>query len=1009
MAVVGEAHIVVRALTSRVSEDIRKGFDGVRGDIAARTGADLGEKFAAGFNKNANQNIFTRIAEGIRSIAPAGDAARLKLNALIKTGYKATVGFGLIAGAIGALIGGLGALIGAAGGAAASLTALVGTMVSLKVGSSLAGFAMKGVGEAVSSAGQASNAGAKSVKELREEMQQLRFEAEEAALAEEEFGLRLEQARESLARTADLPVNSMARREAELNFKQAELAYRQAKDRTKDLNDEVKKGVKSGAAVGGADPFAGLTASQKKFAQFLIGLKPIIGDLRERVAKGFLPELEKQLKRILDSDLLGIVKKGYEGIGDALGEAVKGFTGQILNPDNLESLGNVFEDIEYVVGSFGKTFGKFFRIFIKLLDASGPLIREFSDYLDDLATEFLTFLDGFSNKELENFFTRAGDIAGKFGEIFSNIFDGLGAIIAANFGPGTGGDMLLDFLIESTEGFANLGDDAEGLEKYFRDTSANLITILDGIGGIFTGLAALGQNPAIGEFFDRIKDAGPSIGNIADKGLAALPTVADLVVEFADLVDLLTDSGAISIFFGVIETAVREIGELLKNEWVANTLIFLGQVKAITLGLGVLKEAFSLLTLGVASNLGTLVGGLGKAATTAGVEILGLKSYFGQVGGAIKNSGKIFARTWNPATTTQVLARGFSKVTVETGFLGKSLGILSRVFLGNPILLAITLIVGALAFLYANNEQFRKSFEPFMASIGGLFSEIMVAIQPLMDAFKELYEDHIAPLLFGPNGNDGLVSGLSFVISTILPELVRMFSDFLIPIINVVVSAISNALQFVGDFFEGIKTMFMSIGLLFSGDFIGFMKMGIGGFVMTIMSIVDLVANFVVTVINFVIEKINQLLAMLAGTDLGKFVKDTFGIDLGVGIALIPKANFSAQVGQALGLTTGVGGKNSGGGGGGAPATRMAEGGIVSPSGGGIMAMIAEAGRPERVEPLDPDGLSKRDKAMIQFLTGGTAGAINITVNPSAGMDEKELAAVVSRRLAYELRRGATA
>ena len=72
-----------------------------------------------------------------------------------------------------------------------------------------------------------------------------------------------------------------------------------------------------------------------------------------------------------------------------------------------------------------------------------------------------------------------------------------------------------------------------------------------------------------------------------------------------------------------------------------------------------------------------------------------------------------------------------------------------------------------------------------------------------------------------------------------------------------------------------------------------------------------------------------------------------------------------------------------------------------------MLATIGEAGRPERVEPLDPDGLSKRDRAMIAMLSGGGAGGINITVNPSPGMDERELASLVSRQLAFQLRKGA--
>jgi hypothetical protein len=85
---------------------------------------------------------------------------------------------------------------------------------------------------------------------------------------------------------------------------------------------------------------------------------------------------------------------------------------------------------------------------------------------------------------------------------------------------------------------------------------------------------------------------------------------------------------------------------------------------------------------------------------------------------------------------------------------------------------------------------------------------------------------------------------------------------------------------------------------------------------------------------------------------------------------------------------------------------KLAKGGIIPATSGGVLATIGEAGRPERVEPLDPDGLSKRDRAMIAMLAG-PAGGINITVNPSPGMDERELAALVSRQLAFQLRKGA--
>lgn len=52
----------------------------------------------------------------------------------------------------------------------------------------------------------------------------------------------------------------------------------------------------------------------------------------------------------------------------------------------------------------------------------------------------------------------------------------------------------------------------------------------------------------------------------------------------------------------------------------------------------------------------------------------------------------------------------------------------------------------------------------------------------------------------------------------------------------------------------------------------------------------------------------------------------------------------------------------------------FAKGGVVRPSTGGSVVRVAEAGMSERIEPLDSEGLSKRDREILKTL-GGTAGA----------------------------------
>ena len=89
---------------------------------------------------------------------------------------------------------------------------------------------------------------------------------------------------------------------------------------------------------------------------------------------------------------------------------------------------------------------------------------------------------------------------------------------------------------------------------------------------------------------------------------------------------------------------------------------------------------------------------------------------------------------------------------------------------------------------------------------------------------------------------------------------------------------------------------------------------------------------------------------------------------------------------------------------------RLAKGGTVMPSAGGSIVNVAEAGRPERVEPLDPSGLSQRDHAVIDKLVssmGGVGGGgISISVTQLPNENGEELAERIARILAFQQRKG---
>jgi hypothetical protein len=178
---------------------------------------------------------------------------------MVELGYVLGPAIYAVVGGVSALVVGLGTLVASAAGAAASLAAVGASLLSLKIGFSVANFALKGVSQAVNQASAAGGGYTKTIKEMREELQQLRFDAEEAGISEKEAALNVEKARQNLLRMQDLPPNSIARREAEIEYERAEFAYRKAIDRRVDLAEEAEKGLdgikeQNKAAASGVDP-----------------------------------------------------------------------------------------------------------------------------------------------------------------------------------------------------------------------------------------------------------------------------------------------------------------------------------------------------------------------------------------------------------------------------------------------------------------------------------------------------------------------------------------------------------------------------------------------------------------------------------------------------------------------------------------------------------------------------------------------------------------------------------
>ena len=945
MAVVGEAHVIVRAITTGVANDIKNGFKDIDGRIAQSAGRNLGNSFSRGWSGSKGSNVFTRISEGLASLAPNAEATARQFRTLVRTGYFLGTALSVVLGGLGAVVASLGTLIAALAAAVPAGMALVNVFVSMGVAAKTFGFAMKGISGAVSQATSANSALGQSLADVREEFQQLQFDAEAAALSEERAALQLEAARENLMRTADLPPNSAARREAELAFKEADLNYRRAKDRTQDLNEEVAKGPEAlRDATGGTDPYAQLTESQAIFARFLVEeIIPGIKELREVVAANLLVPLIDDIRE-LNSTWLPVLKTGLGGVATSIERALSTVIAELNTEETVGEVSEAFVGMGTNIELVGEIVGNLIDIFTDLTVAAQPITEDFLEFVVRKTEDWSKSLDELQqNGELTEFFNTAGEVARRWGTIIGNVFDGFGDIIAANFEEGGAGWSLLDWFEEASESFANLGENND-LGQYFSDALSNTRSIFSAIGQFLAEIFKVADNPNLGKTFDNLAKGAEPFGEILEKSIDAGPAFGELITNIIGIINAFTDTDQMTTFFETLNIAAENTRKFFEDDFVQAIMGVLGPIFAVGLAIGALNNVFTFFRDAAIGIFTPALGIMGKA--------------------------------------TDKLETGLLRASYSNNKVVSSLGNIAIKF-GGPILIAIGLLIAAFVGLYATNEEFADFvdgvFSDTMTSLGESFGRIMEAIQPLINVVT----GELLPALMGA------LQPVFETIVLLLGELAKLFGNILASAIEVIVPIIMSLMSILSPaitiFSELIRLVGEFAKALLTGDWDKFGEIFVdvlNNVLNGLLTMVNNVGNLIIDLINGIIRKFFNGL----GGGIADLIKAFSGGEIDLKANPPQIANFPPFAKINI--------------------PNFADGGTVYPSPGGTVARIAEAGRPERIEPLDPDGLSARDKAIIKELSPAAGNGISITVNPSQGMDEKELAELVSRKLAFEIRRG---
>lgn len=1033
MAVVGDAYVVVHAITTGVKKDIENGFKDVD-RVGERVGTRLGKTITTSITNAIpkNQNMIFTEAFQASAIRAADSFSRLT-----RAGYVLAPAITALVGAIGALGSGLVSLVAvtlAAGPAFAVLAnaaaGLVGLLATLKIGfagvSEAIGAGLKNQKKSVANAraivkaelavaratedlarayedAAASNAAAlrqeeqaqkalnKAREEAAEQLQQLAFDSEDAALNEQKAALELEKARETLARVSDLPPNSRARKEAELAFAQADLNYRRAIDK----NNDLKKTEAKNAQIGNgsiADQIEGQESVQDaKYAaeQASVNATKTQVDNELKLARA-----TEDLKIQMD-DLANLkMGPGFDAFQDALNnlpESAQKFVKYIV------SLRDAFKDLQKAIADelFPKLEEAIDKLVTKLLPRLKPLFAETASVLGDVANKIADVLTRADNIErIERIWKTNNEALGIFGDTIANLIDSF-LLIADAARP-----LVLEFANwtknitgawkQTLEADTKSGKLASTLEtaaevvrrlgKLFRETFGAIGTLIkanvgEGSGGFF--------------LLDYLTNAATKLKNLTEidgtplkefflQGAINASKVLDVI---GGILGILIKIGASKGFEGFLDALKGAMPDLEAiGSTIADSLPSFGKfiaefirfVKTITDSgaINIFFDTLRTVLKRVTDFLNTEFGqGLLRGAAVILPFFLALKTIGQGAEFAFKAISGNFIKIGNAIDTFKAaparLSQAWAQATYSSALAGRAQLALAPIFGAGvgpliAIVAAIAAVIAIFIGMYNNSEILRKALKDLVEGVFTAFREGVDAInETIKKAFPQI---------------DGLKGVFKVMGDFVGTYIVPLFKTILVGAINGVVNTIQFFIEIIGSIVKFFQNMFTGVSKivdgvlkLFRGDFVGGLKQIFGGIGDILMAPFKLVIDGIKALLNVLIRSYNKTLGGLS------FKLPGF---LGGGTVGFP------------------------------PIKELAKGGIVMPSSGGTLARIAEAGRPERVEPLDPDGLSKRDKAMIELLAGPGKG-INITVNPSAGMDERELAAIVSRQLAYAMRKGA--
>lgn len=822
---IGQANIVIRAVTADFKNDVERALKDIK-PATKRIGEDIGRDF--------NRSVSKGMGSGGRSpfsrLEKEAEAARKTFNKLIKTGYLLGPAISGAVSAIGDLVLGLFAVGSAVGAAAPALAVLPGLLAAIAQGALTAKLAFGGVAKGIgallkqktgSSAGGANNDAAiadarrrlaqvyqqaaekmaaandkvrkaqialnQAYEEGAESLQQLGFDAEDAAIAQQKAAIELERARETLLRSQDVPADSRMRREAELAFKQADLDYRQATDRSNDLAKAQEYAAQTGIegtkevqsakedlaeaeadlfktqrdnaqdileaqlalqralqktnqnSAASVDLLKDLSAEARRFALYIADLKPEFLKLRAAAGEKLFGPLTVAVDMLV-TKLFPVLKPMLTEMGGVIGNIARRFTEMLTRIDNLDIIKRVFggANIE-IMRNLGHAFVDIAEGALNLLDAVAPLTLKFSEFIKKSADALVGTIR-FKNAtgELTASFERAAEFAKSIGGLLSSAF---GAFKSLGAGASDSGRKIIDAFagaFDKLKAFADEGRRTGELQKKFNAIADNVIAIGGFLGEVMKMFYEISGNKGVKAFFDAIKPIPAIFADIFNKMTSTGPIFGEFLVNIALLLKAFTDTGGVQLFFEILNKAASVLVAVFSNEIVQKVFLFLAAIKGVTIAFGVLYTVSRFAFMSLLGNLLLLFGSTIRASVAT--DTLTKKIMIQHRAMNIAASSSAFYTT---ALGKKILA--IKKAIVSFRIL--SVATLAATWPILAIVAAVALVVGAFYMMYKNSANLRKAVsdlgKSLKESLGAAFATIkdaLVSVSPVLGNFSNMWK-----------------------------------------------------------------------------------------------------------------------------------------------------------------------------------------------------------------------------------------------------------------------------